>query len=614
LTIVDSARITSPMRDQIVREEEAILERVQTRLRAARGPERRDRGLFALREEALDTHADDLPVVLHELAVQHRLQGAPVAELPDVAAPYFAHFAIDARDYLLGQRGYVDGDVRILDWRSAPLARVFYDYREGDEVEEEINGRTIAGVLTKRRIVVLHQGALEQVLSGDEMWVRSGDDFVRSPRRALIGGRAAPAVTALLDADQRAAIEAPPNVPLLVIGSAGSGKTTVALHRLARIDAPRSRVVVPGEGLARLSRTILRGLDSDARVETIDAQMLALAREVFGKLPPIHRDAPGVTIRLKRHPALYRALARYRAEKPFKALRRKLAELFTDRAFLARVIEGTDVSRSAIDETVRHTRLQLAPTTLSQLRAITDRSMLQTIDGAGVAAGTPDEIAGTIDVEDLPILLYFHGARGNELDHLVVDEAEDVSRFELDVLGQRLRTPKSVTVAGDELQRTAGGFDSWEGALSALGVRDANRCELSVSYRCPRPVCELASKILRLTTPIESARDGAPVERVAFPEQAPADLFVRDVVRDLEPGATIAVLTRAPGSFAPIDGVEVMDVDSAKGLEFDYVILPDVSATTYPDDEESRRRLHVGVTRAAHQLWIVEVGSKSPIL
>jgi hypothetical protein len=44
------------------------------------------------------------------------------------------------------------------------------------------------------------------------------------------------------------------------------------------------------------------------------------------------------------------------------------------------------------------------------------------------------------------------------------------------------------------------------------------------------------------------------------------------------------------------------------------VIVPDVSARTYPDDPEARRRLHVAVTRAAHQLWIAAPGTPSPLL
>ncbi len=62
------------------------------------------------------------------------------------------------------------------------------------------------------------------------------------------------------------------------------------------------------------------------------------------------------------------------------------------------------------------------------------------------------------------------------------------------------------------------------------------------------------------------------------------------------------------------DAVRILTVHQAKGLEFDYVVLADVSAEHYPDIPEARRRLHVGATRAVHQLWLTSVGTPSPLL
>ena len=160
-------------------------------------------------------------------------------------------------------------------------------------------------------------------------------------------------MTALLDARQFAAISAPPEQPLLVLGSAGSGKTTVALHRLARIAAldperyalDRMQVLVPEEGLARLSRRLLAPLGvAEARVQTLDDWASTLAPRVFGaRLPPLCPETPALVSSLKRHPALYAALRAHfaaqkasRAQPSFKRLRRLLAELFSDREFLER--------------------------------------------------------------------------------------------------------------------------------------------------------------------------------------------------------------------------------------------------------------------------------------
>jgi DNA helicase-2/ATP-dependent DNA helicase PcrA len=51
-----------------------------------------------------------------------------------------------------------------------------------------------------------------------------------------------------------------------------------------------------------------------------------------------------------------------------------------------------------------------------------------------------------------------------------------------------------------------------------------------------------------------------------------------------------------------------------KGLEFDYVILVDVSHENFPDDARARRLLHVAATRAVHQLWLSCVGTPSNLL
>ena len=64
--------------------------------------------------------------------------------------------------------------------------------------------------------------------------------------------------------------------------------------------------------------------------------------------------------------------------------------------------------------------------------------------------------------------------------------------------------------------------------------------------------------------------------------------------------------------FAP--GIEITEVDQVKGLEFDYVILLDASAQHYPDDARSRRLLHVGATRAVHQLWVMSSGPAAKII
>jgi DNA helicase-2/ATP-dependent DNA helicase PcrA len=137
-----------------------------------------------------------------------------------------------------------------------------------------------------------------------------------------------------------------------------------------------------------------------------------------------------------------------------------------------------------------------------------------------------------------------------------------------------------------------------------------------------------------------ATRRGLPVELLQFSEAGQAVALLGEALHALalsEPGAYVALIARHPEQadlyheglartglprlrrvrdqdFAFEPGVEVTDVTQVKGLEFDYAILLDVDAATYPDDPASRYLLHIAATRAAHQLWLVACREPSPLL
>ena len=62
-------------------------------------------------------------------------------------------------------------------------------------------------------------------------------------------------------------------------------------------------------------------------------------------------------------------------------------------------------------------------------------------------------------------------------------------------------------------------------------------------------------------------------------------------------------------------GIDVTHLRLVKGLEYDYVIMVGVDKASYPNDDETRHLLHIGATRAAHQLWLTtNTLNPSPLL
>ncbi|MGH7899777.1 MAG: ATP-binding domain-containing protein, partial [Candidatus Binatia bacterium] len=125
---------SSPETRAVIEEEEALLRRVRASLDKARqraahrrqSAEQATEALRTLRDQAAGASAEDLPPLLHEMSVRHRLaERREPRRLPEPAAPYIAHLRVNegkgGEDYLLGHSTFFDpdDDVRIVDWRVA---------------------------------------------------------------------------------------------------------------------------------------------------------------------------------------------------------------------------------------------------------------------------------------------------------------------------------------------------------------------------------------------------------------------------------------------------------------------------------------------------------------
>jgi DNA helicase-2/ATP-dependent DNA helicase PcrA len=228
---------------------------------------------------------------------------------------------------------------------------------------------------------------------------------------------------------------------------------------------------------------------------------------------------------------------------------------------------------------------------------------------------------------------------------VAVDEVQDFSLLELRIVREMLGDPPSMTLAGDMQQQTSSytGVLAWEELLAGLEIPAPELRTLRVAYRSTREIVAFGRAVLGTLAedePPEVTRSGPPVEVFSFTDAGAGVAFLADVLRrlaDEEPLASVAVLAPdAPlcaiyaeglersevprvrrveqGRFAFAPGVEVAEIEQAKGLEFDYVVLVDVSAGRFRDTPSSRRLLHVAATRAVHQLWVFTTAEPSPLL
>ena len=236
--------------------------------------------------------------------------------------------------------------------------------------------------------------------------------------------------------------------------------------------------------------------------------------------------------------------------------------------------------------------------------------------------------------------------------HLMLDEAQDFGPLEFQILVSL--TPEkhpSVTLAGDMDQRIMLGrkHETWDESLSYLTLPDGSKPDvtalspLQIGYRSTDEIMKAAKKVIgehSVNTTWHSTRQGAPVNVFRFQESGAMVAFLADTLEDLcvrEPLASIAVLMRTNEaalklyeglqrtdlanmriirnqefSFTP--GIDVTDISQTKGLEFDTVIIADADASTYGPDMLSRQLLYVGLTRAAHQLWLIHCGNPSKLI
>ncbi|WP_432185357.1 HelD family protein [Streptomyces tendae] len=210
-----------------------------------------------------------------------------------------------------------------------------------------------------------------------------------------------------------------------------------------------------------------------------------------------------------------------------------------------------------------------------------------------------------------------------EYAHVIVDEAQDLTPMQWRMVGRRGRHA-TWTVVGDPAQSSWSDPDEAAAARDeALGSRPRRRFELTVNYRNPAEIAELAAKVLALAMPgspsPSAVRSTGVRPRFAVVEESLARTARAEAARLLDlvdgtVGVVVAMNRREEARrwLAGLgDRVVALGSLEAKGLEYDATVV--VSPAEIADESPAGLRvLYVALTRATQQLTVVSCERDEP--
>lgn len=594
--------------------------------------------------------------------------------------------AEDGQSWYVGRRHVEDerGDPVVVDWR-APISTPFYRATAADPMDLSRRRRF---VMTARQIDDLFDEVFDDPDSVDAAH-HGGipDPLLAELERSRTGEMRD--IVATIAAEQDVVIRAPIDTCLVVQGGPGTGKTAVGLHRAAfllfehrqQLEKEGVLVVGPNPLFLRYIAQVLPSLGEAATRQT------TVERLVGGRVGS--SDDPAVA-RLKGDPRMARLLAvaaRHHLKVPTEDLAVSTAwgRLRIPAADLAAAVDEITardvpfaVGRNALRARVRRLAWRghpdsrwedAAPTVafdaemrtnaalnaavgriwpslsapvlvkrvLTNKRALAaaaegildaaEQALICRKAGASRIDDEPWTLAELVLVDEAEALL---NGIGRTYGHAVVDEAQDLSAMELRAIARRCPS-RSMTVLGDLAQATEPAAQtSWEDAVVHLGSPASGSIEeLNLGYRVPRPILDVANRLLPAVAPgVRAARsvrvDGqAPTIVTATLDglagavaSCVSELSERwgsvgvivpaartDAVADALARASVAFGTGVLGGLGGV--VTLLEPPEAKGLEFDAVVV--VEPSEVYDDERGGRLVYIALTRAVQELAIVHV-------
>ncbi len=594
------------------------------------------------------TRDEDKQLLASDEAVSHAITHLKAKDVETIEKliekPYFARFILAEEfddgsvknfEYRLGYAA--NADCRIIDWRKAPIAKLYYEYKEGDFFSEEILRQERSGTITLRNSVEIERGQLKKLNCRQGTFIKDKGEWVslsdggRSRRQsASVNYGQLPEILPLITPEQYALITRDSSSPVLIQGIAGSGKTTVALHRLAwllhaensDVTAETCAVIVLSAALQAYTRQTLPSMGIEGvKVYTFEnwakSSLQAYLPQFFDESAKFRRSQqviPRTILRVKQSLAVLRALETYCTQNNTSSM--LLPDLICNVLADARLIMSFDDTRLLDEASINASHAF----TIEQFR----NNSLHAPDIALLIRALQIR-NGTVTLPN---------GRQGHFKHLVADEIQDLSPVELACIINAVKETNRLTLVGDMAQQTNRDsvFPGWEKLMQAWGIGGSagEFISLTVSHRSTLPIMQLADHIQQRQLVTQGREGRRPIWFFSRLEERAILAGIKWLQQALQryPGALTAVLcpdsstareafSMLKNHFGPAirfcddsnfsfeEGIIVSSIDKVKGLEFLNVLLWNPAENAYPTGSESQNLLYVAVTRAEENLAII---------
>ncbi|HBG5842485.1 TPA: AAA family ATPase [Clostridioides difficile] len=578
-------------------------------------------------------------------------------DMDDESKYYIGRFAFDYEDELI-----------ILDWRS-PIASMFYDYEIGKAGYDAPIG-WVDGEITRKRQFKIKNGKLEYAL---ESSINIQDDILQK-ELSHTSDEKMKSIISTIQKEQNKIIRNDKADTLIIQGVAGSGKTSIVLHRIAfllyrfkdKISANNVIILSPNKVFGDYISNVLPELGEEPLCELsfeniAEVQLDRVINFESEKDPLEINDAKWAErVRFKSTLDFVKLIDDYIKQMPNKIFipkdytfgsftaksdwiqsRFEAYNRYPVKKRLEKVAEDIHYkfeSDNIMEEDLPKVKsilksLNVMLTIKNTLTLYKDFFKQMNISNMFVMAAKK-----TLEWSDVYPFIYIHAAyEGIQEDkiirHVVIDEMQDYTPIQYAVINLLFKCKK--TILGDFGQLVNPNHAHTLDDMKQL-YNDGELVMLNKSYRSTFEIINFAKKVQDISSlePIErhgeepallkcnNEQDEINKIKTEIEEFKKSDNATLGIILKTDNDAkavydalreeySVHLISSESSSFTK--GVSITSIKMSKGLEFDEVIVPSVNNKTYYSDYD-RSLLYIACTRAMHKLKLAYTGELTQLI